>query len=229
MFTGIVERTAEVEGLEVRAGGRVIRLRVREVAAFGPWRPVSLGESISVNGVCLTAVDSESTPVGGWVSFEAVPETLAKTTLGDLRVGDLVNVERSLRVGDILGGHFVSGHVDGTGVVRARRRQGDQVLFEVSAAAEMLRCMLPKGSIAVDGISLTVVGVDRAAGWFSVAAIPHTLERTALSRREVGSRVNLETDLLGKWVLRGLEERIGGSEGRLGDLLRSAGFVEERS
>ena len=205
MFTGIVERTARVLSLADRPGGRWIRLRVEDANGLPEWRPAALGESIAVDGVCLTVVERASLS-GEAVSFDAVPETLQRTTLGDLKVGDEVNVERSLRVGDSFGGHYVTGHVDGVGVVRSRRREGDQVLFEIGLAADLVRQVLPKGSIALDGVSLTVIEVDRTGRWFSFAAIPHTMERTALKNREAGSRVNVETDAFGKWVLHALKE-----------------------
>jgi riboflavin synthase len=206
MFTGIVERTARVLAVEDRPGGRRLTLRIEEAAGLPPWRPAIAGESIAVSGVCLTAAGVRSTAGGAEVAFDVIPETLARTTLGELAEGDIVNLERSLRVGDSFGGHYVTGHVDGTGRVRARRAEGDQLLFEIAAPADLLRCVIPKGSIAVDGISLTVIDVSRGEGWFSFAAIPHTLERTALRERRPGSSVNLETDAFGKWVLHVLEQ-----------------------
>jgi riboflavin synthase alpha subunit len=189
---------------------------------------VALGESIAVSGVCLTAVAHRDLGGGAEVVFEAVPETLSKTTLGRLRAGDAVNLERSLAVGDRLGGHYVTGHVDGTGTIRARRREGDQVLFEVAAPAELLRQVIPKGSVAIDGISLTVIDVNRHAGYFSFAAIPHTLERTTLGNRRLGAAVNLETDAFGKWVLHALEEILGSpNDRRLRELLQESGLWED--
>jgi riboflavin synthase len=199
MFTGIIERTARVVALEDRPGSRLIR-----VAAGPPGRaarPIDAGESIAVNGACLTAVESGVRGGSIELAFEVVPETLRLTTLGSLEPGEEVNFERALAAGDLLGGHLLTGHVDGVGAVRARRPEGDQVLFEIEAPADLLRQVIRKGSIAVDGVSLTVVDVGRREGWFSFAAIPHTLERTALKARAAGSRVNLETDVFGKWVL----------------------------
>jgi riboflavin synthase len=136
-----------------------------------------------------------------------VPETLEKTTLGRLHPGDVVNIERSLRVGDSFGGHYVTGHVDGVSTVAMREVQGDQVLFRISAAQALIRQMLPKGSIAVDGVSLTLVDVDPTANAFSFAAIPHTLARTTLGAAAPGTLVNIETDAFGKWVLHALASR----------------------
>jgi len=201
MFTGIVERTAKVAALEDRPGRRVITIDVTNDQPLPPWPPAAVGESIALNGVCLTVVATRSRQGGEAVSFDAVPETLERTTLGRLRVGEAVNIERSLRVGDRFGGHYVTGHVDGVATVRSRERQGDQVLFRIDAPAGLLRQILPKGSVAVDGISLTVIDVDSKESWFSFAVIPHTLEWTNLGARAVRSAVNIETDAFGKWVL----------------------------
>ena len=230
LFTGIVERTALLSSAEDTAGGRRLTIVVEPRAELPPWRSVELGESIALCGVCLTAVACEARDSGGEVTFEAVPETLQKTTLGSLEMGDVVNVERSLRVGDSFGGHYVTGHVDGTARVANREVEGDQVLFRIATSPELLRQTIIKGSIVVDGVSLTVVDVDRTAGWFSFAAIPHTLERTTLGETREGDSVNLETDAVGKWVLHGLSEMISstaGNEERLRVLLERAGFTED--
>lgn len=231
MFTGIVERTARIVALEDRPGRRVVTAEMRAEAPYSDWLPAVLGESVSVNGACLTVVARSPRPRGEAVSFDAVPETLSKTTLGDLRMGDRVNIERSLRAGDRFGGHYVTGHVDGVGRIRSRKPEGDQVVFEVEASAGILAQMLPKGSVAVDGISLTLVDVRRSEGWFSFAVIPHTLRWTVLEHRAVGSRVNVETDAFGKWVLHALELAAGGEadparESRLRELLQAGGFME---
>ena len=205
MFTGIVERTARIVEIEDRPGSRVVTVEIRRETGRPPWAGATLGESISVSGVCLTVVAARGTRGGQIISFEAVPETLQKTTLGRLKVGDLANIERSLRAGDLLGGHYVTGHVDGVGSIRSMRRMGDQVLFEVQVPEPVIRQVIPKGSVAVDGISLTVVDVDRKSRAFTFAAIPHTLAWTTLSRGAPGAQLNIETDALGKWVLHGLE------------------------
>lgn len=226
MFTGIVERTATVLRLVPQSGNQRLVVRVEEQAGVPPWAPVELGESIAVSGVCLSVVEARQLARGGDVAFDVVPETLARTTLGELGPGSPVNIERSLAVGDTFGGHYVTGHVDGVGSVRARRPEGGQVLFEIASPASILAQMLPKGSIAVDGVSLTVIDVDRGRGWFSFAAIPHTLERTCLRQREVGSRVNLETDAFGKWVMHSLEAIVGEGtkDERLRRLLSASGW-----
>ncbi len=133
MFTGIVERTASVSRVASQGGNRRLVVRVEDEAALPPWAPVELGESIAVDGVCLTAVEIQARTHGGDVAFDVVPETLTKTTLGDLVPGSPVNIERSLTVGDSFGGHYVTGHVDGIGSVRARKPEGGQVLFEIAA------------------------------------------------------------------------------------------------
>ena len=206
MFTGIVERVGYVRAVEEGDGGRRLTILVEEKPGLPPWRTVEPGESIALSGVCLTAVASEDRPGGGVVSFDVVPETLSLTSLGDKRPGDLVNIERSLRVGESFSGHYVTGHIDGTGTIRDREEQGDQVLFRISTPGHLLKQIILKGSIAIDGISLTVVEIDRRSCWFSFVAIPHTLEGTCLGPAPVGSRVNIETDAFGKWVLHALDE-----------------------
>ncbi len=190
MFTGLVQSLGEIVGIVSEPPGKRIVLRPQ-----GELGAVKLGDSIAINGCCLTLVDV----AGGW-SFEAGPETLRCTNLGDLLVGSIVNLERSLVVGDLLGGHFVTGHVDGVGTVAKRHDEGAWTTMWFDYPRP-LRCqMAPKGSIAVDGVSLTLVDVE--AERFSVALIPHTLQATTLGRRRMGDRVNLETDLLAKYVQR---------------------------
>ncbi|MCZ6795669.1 MAG: riboflavin synthase [Planctomycetota bacterium] len=236
MFTGIVERTATLIAATGGDEGRRLTIGVEESPGLPAWRDVELGESIAVNGVCLTAVDVGNRQRAGSVSFDVVPETLSKTTLGEMRPGDLVNIERSLRAGDPLGGHHVTGHVDGTGAIDDRETQGNQVLFWIAAPEPLLRQMLDKGSVAVDGISLTLVEVDRRRGRFSFAAVPHTLERTVLGVAGAGQRVNIETDAFGKWVLHALTleglSSPSGSRSRLEEnermrsLLERCGFLD---
>lgn len=209
MFTGLVEalgtvRAAEPDG----AGGATLGV------AMPFARELTAGESIAVNGCCLTAVHLD----GAGCHFQAGPETLAKTNLGRLAAGDRVNLERSLRVGDRLGGHFVQGHVDGLGRIAERLRQGEWETVWFSCPAELAAQMVPKGSVTVDGVSLTVV--DVTADGFSVALIPHTLAQTTLGFKQPGAAVNLETDLLAKYVWKCLR---GG--GVTLEALRQAGFV----
>ena len=212
MFTGLIEELAAVKSL---AGGAVAKL---VVASSRVIEDVRVGDSVSVSGVCLTV-----TSVGdGELTFDAVPETLSRSTLKDLRAGDRVNLEASLRAGKMIGGHFVQGHVDGVGTVESIRRLGESAEVRIGASPAILRYVVEKGSIAVDGISLTVASVDDAG--FAVAVIPHTLEVTTLGLERPGDRVNLEVDIIGKYVekfLAGRVESIGVTE----DLLRDAGFM----
>lgn len=198
MFTGLVEETGEV--LELVQEGRTARLTVR--AALVP-EDAKLGDSIAVNGCCLTVVAQETDRL----TFDAVPETLARTNLGDLKPGDRVNLERPLAVGARLGGHFVQGHIDGVGTVLAVRPEENAVVMEIGVPPELRRYMVEKGSVAVDGVSLTVAEVLPEA--FTVWTIPHTRAVTTLGQRQVGDPVNLECDLLGKYIERLLAERTG--------------------
>lgn len=194
MFSGLVEAKAQVLGLEPEPGG--IRLIVQRPDGFDR---LAQGESIAISGCCLTLVAWEE----GCMSFQAGEETLSKTTLGELQTGDYVNCERSLRLGDRIGGHLVTGHVDGVGQVARRQDSAEWAQIEFEAPSPLARQMAAKGSITVDGVSLTLVEVTEAS--FSVALIPHTLTVTTLGNLRSGSRVNLETDLLAKYVQRQME------------------------
>ncbi len=197
MFTGIVEERGRVHRHE--RVGPAVRLTVEATQELAGG--CSIGESVAVNGCCLTVVAVE----GRLLSFDAGAETLSKTNLGELAVGDAVNLERALPVDGRLGGHFVQGHVDGVGRVAVIERHGEwcDMWFEVPPS--LARYMVPKGSVAVDGVSLTVVQSQPER--FSVALVPHTLEVTTLGIRRVGDHVNIETDILGKYVERFLSER----------------------
>lgn len=192
MFTGIVEGTAEVRELRSQQQGR--RMRVA-----GLPDGLTVGQSIALNGVCLTVVESED----GVAAFDLAGETLARSNLGDLAPGDPVNYERALALGGRLDGHFVQGHVDGVGVVRAFEPSGGDWWLEVEAGQELLGQCVHKGSIAVDGISLTIARLDATS--FASTIIPHTRDVTNLARRKAGERVNLEADMIGKYVKRLLE------------------------
>jgi riboflavin synthase len=193
MFTGIVELLAPLAQVGDEPPGKRLVVRAPSIAAG-----IVIGESIALNGCCLTAVAVE----GGCLAFQAGPETLQRTNLGGLRAGSVVNLERSLKLGDRLSGHFVTGHIDGVGTLAARHDEGDWCTCWFTAPRELTRQMASKGSVAVDGVSLTLVEVQ--AERFSVALIPHTLAVTTLGRLCVGDRVNLETDLLAKYVQRQL-------------------------
>jgi riboflavin synthase len=196
MFTGLVQALAAVTRTDPDgAGGLTLTVREPTIAPT-----VEVGESIAVNGACLTALR----PAAEEFSFQCGPETLAKTALGDLRPGDRVNLERALRMGDPLGGHFVSGHVDAVGRIAAREQSGDwqTVWFDIPAALDPL--LVEKGSLAIDGVSLTLVEVR--PGRVSVMLIPHTLASTTLGFKPVGGRVHLEADLLAKHVQKLLQK-----------------------
>lgn len=194
MFTGIVEHTGSVVAIEVARDAARLRIDAGPVATG-----VRLGDSIAVNGACLTV----AAIAGVELAFDAVRETLDKTALGELRPGDGVHLERAMRADGRFDGHIVQGHVDGVGRVRALARDGDDVRLDIECEADLAELLVDKGSVAIDGVSLTVVGVDPAG--FHVVLIPHTLERTTLGRRNAGSRVNLEADILGKYVKRYLD------------------------
>jgi len=213
VFTGIIEHLGRVTGVDQGRGATVLT-----VGPDPPFEAVQPGESISVDGACLTVTQV----VGDELSFDVVAETLSRSTLGDRRAGDLVNLERSLRLGDLVGGHLVLGHVDGVGRISALRPVGGQVEMAVEVPGELSELMLPKGSVAVDGISLTVLEVR--PGRFSVALVPYTRQHTGLRQKREGDAVNIETDYLGKWVLRALCDR--GVEGVTRELLERTGFLE---
>ena len=187
MFTGIVRELGTVDAFD---GSRLV------VAAPETAAAAAVGDSVAVAGVCLTVVANED----GRLVFDAVPETLSRTALGSLDPGDAVNVEPSLRVGDQLGGHVVQGHVDAVGRVRSVEPEGEGRRVWVDAPDTVVRYCIEKGSIAVDGVSLTIAAFDDEG--FEVALIPHTLEVTTLGRLEPGDEVNLEADVLGKVVER---------------------------
>jgi riboflavin synthase len=193
MFTGIVEAKVPLCLVAEAPPGRRLTVEAGALA-----RGVRLGDSIALAGCCLTVVDID----GSRLSFEAGPETLARTHLGQLTAGRNINFERSLRLGDPLGGHLVTGHVDGTGTLHSRHDEGAWSTCWFTAPAALLRHMVPKGSVAVDGVSLTVVDVRADA--FCVQLIPHTLAVTTLGELHTGDPVNLETDLLAKYVERQL-------------------------
>ncbi len=191
MFTGLIQEVGRIASVRHRAGGADLSV---EAPGVGPL--AEIGESIAVNGACLTVEHAD----GRGFVCHAGAETLQRTTVGTLAVGAAVNLERALSVGDRLGGHFVQGHVDCVGEIVARSEEGSTVYVTVEIPEEYARYVVEKGSIAVDGISLTVTEV--AGPRFSVAIIPHTLANTTLAFAERGQRVNVETDILAKYVER---------------------------
>lgn len=196
MFTGIVEDTGRVRTVDKTTAGGV-RLVVETSLDLTDTR---LGDSIAVDGCCLTVVEMGVQDDARVVAFDLGPETLAVTTLGGLAAGGRVHLERALRLSDRLGGHLVAGHVDAVGTVERRDLVGDALLLRVAAPPSITRFCIHKGSIAVDGVSLTLNVVDDAG--FEVGLIPHTLDKTHLGALRVGDRVNLEADLVGKYVAR---------------------------
>ena len=213
MFTGLVQQVGRLEQIAFQGAAGRLTLCARFDG------PLQIGESVAVNGTCLTLVEQH----GDRLTFDVLRETFDKTALRDKAPGAPLNLERALRLGDPLGGHLVSGHVDGTGELQRVESAGrDKVL--VVAAASLIGEIVPKGSIAIDGISLTVVDVAPAAGTFSVHVIPHTWSETALVSLAPGMRVNLETDLIGKYVRKTMAMEATAPRVTW-DKLRAAGFL----
>jgi riboflavin synthase len=191
VFTGIVRERGTVAAIDGGEAGVRLRIDAPETAA-----QAAVGDSVAINGVCLTVTERNGTSL----SFDAVPETLSRTALGRLAAGSAVNLEPALRAGEPLGGHYVQGHVDGVGRVRSIEPEGDGVRLAVETPAELLRYCVEKGSITVEGVSLTIAAL-RDHG-FEVALIPHTLAETTLATLVLGDPVNLEADVLAKYVER---------------------------
>jgi riboflavin synthase len=213
MFTGIVEEKGKVVRVEPRGQGKRLKLSI-------PLRltDIQLGDSINVNGACLTVVEI-STPV---IGVDLSTETLQKTTLSDLKEGDFVNLERALRLSDRLGGHIVTGHIDGMGTIAELRREGDFLQMKIRAPQSVSKYVVQKGSIAVDGTSLTVN--ECRGDLIELTLIPFTLEKTVLINKKVGDRVNLEGDILGKYVEKMLDRNP--SERVTLSFLREHGFIK---
>ncbi len=189
MFTGLVMGMGRIRAKEATEGGVRLEIEAGDLAA-----EPALGDSVAIDGCCLTVVDRGE----GWLAFDAIPETLRRTTLGAREPGEAVNLELPLRAGDRLGGHFVQGHVDAVAEILDRREQDGDVVLTLSIPEALAGQIVEKGSIAVDGVSLTVA--VREEPTFGVALIPHTLEVTTLGRRKPGDAVNLEGDILAKYV-----------------------------
>ncbi len=213
MFTGIVQEIGSVAGVVKRAGGIVLSVR-----APGAAEELRVDDSVAVSGVCQTVVRCG----GDTFEVEAVEETLRKTTLGSLNHGARVNLELALRVGDRLGGHLVQGHVDCVGEIVGVEKRPMSWMVTVGFPEEFARYIIPVGSIAVDGISLTVAAVEQRR--FTVSVIPHTLEKTTLVDVAAGRQVNLEFDLVGKYIERLTAGRTGGGGGITGEKLSGWGF-----
>ncbi|MFZ5596233.1 MAG: riboflavin synthase [Bacillota bacterium] len=191
MFTGLVEELGVVRGIARGADSARIHIEARKIV-----EDMKIGDSIAVNGVCLTSVEFDRSHF----IADVMAETLARTNLAGLKPGDRVNLERALRLGDRLGGHMVSGHIDGVGIIKRREKYDIATLITITAPASVMRYIIKKGSVAIDGTSLTVV--DFGGDWFQVSLIPHTARMTTLGFKKVGDGVNLEGDIVGKYIER---------------------------
>ena len=212
MFTGLIEEKGIIEGLDISGSSGKIRIRARKVL-----EGTKTGDSIAVNGICLTVVTFDET---GFTA-DVMAETVRRSSLKTCRVGSEVNLERAMALGERFGGHIVAGHIDGTGVVREIRREENAVWIDISAPPEIMRYVIKKGSIAIDGVSLTVARVSDTE--FAVSVIPHTGEETTLLGKCVGDSVNLENDVIGKYV----EKLIGGGDAGRDDVF-SFEYLKER-
>lgn len=210
MFTGLIESLGSITSVEKTSNG--MRLSMKPSTDM----EVRIGDSIAVNGVCLTATTDNKD-----IIFDVSSETMQSTNLGELKANQKVNLERALRLSDRLGGHIVTGHVDAVGKVKDKRQEGEYTFYTFEAPVEILRYIVKKGSVAIDGISLTVNGLDGRS--FSVAIIPHTLTATNLGGKGKGDTVNIEIDIIGKYV----EKFVGNADNKkgLGELLREKGFT----
>jgi len=213
VFTGIVELSGTVRDTRVAAGGRRLHVDAGSIA-----KECKNGDSVCVQGVCLTV----TAVMGESLAFDVIAETLQRTTLGRKHVGDRVNLERSLKVGDCLDGHFVQGHVDGTAAVIEVRHSDREYVISLHPDEHLTPYMVPKGSVAIDGVSLTIVEVRD--GDFTVALIPTTLERTTLSTLSVGDLVNIESDIIARTIVHQLTQMVESGGLRLG-AMQKAGLV----
>jgi riboflavin synthase len=206
MFTGIVEKTLAVAAIQDHPKGRRLTLK-------SDWTDLRRGESIAVNGCCLTVAEFDSASI----RFDVVKETLDRTNLGAIRIGDLVNAERALKIGDRLDGHWVQGHIDGTAVLLDAKSTAEESRLRLRAPAELAKYLIPKGSVTLDGVSLTIAAIEGDV--FEVALIPTTLQKTTLGGKSAGWPFNFEADILSKTVVNWLERLspgldLPGSHGR---------------
>lgn len=196
MFTGIVEEIGVIESILLGSDSARIKINAKKVL-----QDVKLGDSISTNGVCLTVTEFSSKSF----TVDVMAETMRRSGLGSLKKGDKVNLERALAVGDRLGGHLVSGHIDGTGTIKNLQREDNAIWITIGTSPDILRYIVLKGSIAIDGVSLTVAYVDNKA--FKVSIIPHTQDETTLTKKSTGEKVNLECDMIGKYIEKFIYEK----------------------
>ncbi len=213
MFTGLIETIGVVKSARPGGGGLVLMVDLGGIAG-----DARIGESIAVNGVCLTVTKLD----GGFASFDISAETLARSALGGLKPFSQVNLERAMQATDRFGGHFVQGHVDGTATIEAIERRGDFADVAFAAGADLLEGMVLKGSVAVDGISLTIAGISGTG--FRISVIPETLKRTTLGKAKTGDTVNIETDIIVKAVKKQLENILPKKEPLTAERLRQLGF-----
>lgn len=213
MFTGLIEAVCTVKSVRRSESTMLLTVDLNELAGDG-----RIGDSIAINGACLTIARLE----GGLATFELSGETLARSTLGKLKPSSQVNVERAIKAADRFGGHFVQGHIDGTAIIKAIDKRGLFADIKFAAEAELLDAMVAKGSVAVDGISLTIAGIDRNS--FTVALIPETLKKTTLSRVKIGDAVNIETDIIVKTIKTQLEKILPQTQSLTAEKLKELGF-----
>ncbi len=213
MFTGLIEAICSVKSFRRSGGGAILTVDLGRLAG-----EIKVGDSVAVNGACLTVAK----PAGSFTDFDISAETLAKTTLGRLTSSSQVNIERAMRTGDRFGGHFVLGHIDGVATIKSIEHQGQFAVMKFAVSPELLGQMVIKGSVAVDGVSLTIAEMDKAT--FSVALIPQTLEKTTLGRAKVSDLVNIETDIIIKAVKNQLEKILPQKQALTAEKLRELGF-----
>ncbi len=218
MFTGIIIELGKVyDFIKLPSGGQL------KVLSKNIIKETSLGDSISVNGVCLTVNEIDSTKE--LISFDVSYETLQKTTLGELKKGDPVNLEPALTLNTRLGGHIVSGHVEGIGIIKRIENKGDYQQIEIEAPEDILKYCIKKGSIAIDGISLTIVDIFPST--FTVVIIPHTAKMTTIGAKKIGDKVNLESDIIAKYVEKFVKQTAPFKDKNLVEKLKNYGFIQE--